>query len=114
TPLLPTCVLVDSGAPPRPPAATYAAARVCGGVRVGVGCPAGQVCAPRGGGAPLCVSRAQDAGDTRACPPVFGVAHVLAPKSADPNAAFADQRACAPCVCTAHPRGYSCNVTANV
>jgi hypothetical protein len=102
-----TCVstTVDS---PTPAATKHHAVRVCSGPRFGGGCPPDQVCAPVASSG-LCLSRPTQSG-LLACPAAFPVLRLTAPKEADPEAAFADQRACAACSCDAKPKGVTCAV----
>lgn len=101
-----SCQVVETGATTLP-ATKHQPVRVCTGAKLGVGCPAGQVCAKRSS-TPLCVARPVTAGADTTCPTAFPVAHVVAPKSADPDVAFTDDRACSPCTCTS-TKGGRCN-----
>lgn len=102
-----TCVTTNVD-PPTPAATKHHAVRVCSGPRLGGGCPSGLVCAPVASSG-LCLSRPTQTG-LLACPAEFPVLRLTAPKEADPNAAFADERTCAACTCDARPKGVTCAV----
>lgn len=101
-----SCEVTETGTTSLPPT-KHRPVRVCGGAKLGTGCPAGQVCVKRTD-APFCIARPVAADAHVGCPTAFPVARLVAPKGIDPETAFADTRSCEACACTSTKAG-SCN-----